>query len=64
MASSVEPDEEEIFERFTERAAHCEFDGNVSREHAEYLALKEIRQVYGKAPKWLTERVEAARRHD
>jgi len=40
------------------------FNGNVIREHADYLELKEIRQVYGKAPKWLTERVEAARRHD
>jgi hypothetical protein len=60
----VEADEEEIWERFTERAAHCEFDGNVSREHAEYLALKEIRQIYDKAPKWLIERVETQRRHD
>jgi len=58
----VEPDD--IWELFTERAAIREHDGGSSREHAEDNALRDVRRILGTFPKWLIERVEAARRHD
>ena len=54
-------DDDDVWERFAERAAICEHDGGCSREHAEYLALKEIRQWLGEVPRWLLERVEKGR---
>lgn len=46
-----------LLELFTERAAMREFDGNVSREHAEYGALRDVRTIEGELPKWLIDRV-------
>jgi hypothetical protein len=35
---------------FCERAAIIEFDGNASREHAEYLAAKQVRRMIAPKP--------------
>lgn len=56
--------ESDVWELFTERAAIREHDGGNSREHAEDNALRDVRRILGTLPKWLIERVEAARRHD
>ena len=49
--------DEDIYERFAERAAICEYEGGVSRDHAEFIALREIRKLLGEVPKWLLERI-------
>jgi hypothetical protein len=41
---------EDLLFIFRERAAIIEFDGNVSREHAEYLAAKQVRLMIAPEP--------------
>lgn len=55
---------EDIWELFSERAAIRQYDGEVSREHAEFLALRDVRKIVGELPKWLLERIEKERTDD
>ena len=58
----MELDHDATWELYTERAAIREHDGGLSRDHAEYLALRDVRKVLGELPKWLVERVETLKR--
>lgn len=51
-------DDEAILELFTERAAIREHDGGASVQHAEYLALRDVRKIIGELPRWLVKQVE------
>lgn len=55
---------DDVWELYTERAAIREHDGGFSREHAEYVALRDVRSILGELPKWLIERVRGEVRHD
>jgi hypothetical protein len=54
----------DLWELFKERAAIRQYDGGASREHAEFLALRDVQKIRGEAPKWLLERIETERRSD
>ncbi len=50
-------DETDILELWTERSAIREYDGKMSRERAEYLALRDVRKIIGEIPEWLLKMV-------
>ena len=47
----------DYLERFEERAAVREYDGNVSRSRAEYLAARDVKEEYGFVPDCILERI-------
>jgi hypothetical protein len=55
---------EDIWELFSERAAIRQYDGGASRDHAEFLALRDVRKIIGELPKWLLERIAKDKRSD
>ena len=48
--------DEDILERFEERAGICEHEGKMSRAEAEALAIVEVEKIFGRVPAEVLER--------
>ena len=55
------PTDSYITERWEERAAVREFDGGVSKAQAEFLAVRDVRRMFGRVPDEVMRRVKAGR---
>jgi len=53
--------DEEIVDRFEERAGIRQYMAGIDVARAEYLALRDVRQIFGRVPQSIVDRVKERR---